>query len=27
VIADGSCEEIARNEEVQRIYLGEITCS
>jgi branched-chain amino acid transport system ATP-binding protein len=27
VIADGSCAEIGRNEEVQRIYLGEITCS
>jgi ABC-type branched-subunit amino acid transport system ATPase component len=27
VIADGSCEEIGRNEEVQRIYLGEIGCS
>ncbi len=27
VIADGSCEEIGRNEEVQRIYLGDITCS
>jgi len=27
VIADGSCEEIGRNQEVQRVYLGDITCS